>query len=264
MTPQNRPIRGFLAIPALALAACGMLAAPAPLTSSVAAAPEPSPVPKRWQLDVECSPLRWITIDTGQGAKPYYFMTYKVTNNSPVDLLFAPVFELATSDQDVLRSGRDVPVAVTNELLRRLNNPFLQDQISIVDNLLRGEENAREGLVIWPITTDHLNEVTVYAAGFSGETATIEIPKLPAPTPVAGDAVEIPGKTAAAQPSPKVEANAAVALPPAPAGSEANAQSDTEKKVLRKTLMLRYRMPGDLTPASGGQFQAYEQRWIMR
>jgi hypothetical protein len=254
MTLHARPIRGLLAIPALALAAGALLVAPAAMTTSAAAAPEPSPVPKRWQLDLECSPLRWIVLDTGQGPKPYFFMTYKVTNNSPVDLLFAPVFELATSDQDILRSGREVPVAVTNELLHRLNSPFLQDQISIVDNLLRGEENAREGLVIWPITTDHLNEVTVYAAGFSGETTTIEIPKVATAPAAAQDA----GGAMAS----KVEANAAAPMP-APSTGEGETAT-TEKKVLRKTLMLRYRMPGDLNPRSGGEFRPYETRWIMR
>jgi hypothetical protein len=213
--------RGLLVIPALALAACGLPGTGlAPLTAT--AAPEPSPVPRRWQLDIEASPLKVITLNTEHGARPFFYMTYKVTNHSTQDLLFAPVFELATNDQELLRSGRDVPVSVTNELLGMLENSFLLDQIAIVDTLLRGEENAKEGLVIWPVPADHLNEVSVYAAGFSGETATLELPV-------------IGGKEGA-----------------------------TEKKVLRKTLMLRYRMPGDLDPSDGGEFHPHEQRWIMR
>jgi hypothetical protein len=220
MTLHNRPAaRNLFVVPALALAASGLLGIAVPIMPSAAAAPEPSPVPKRWQLDLETSPLRWIMLETEQGRKPFFFMSYKVTNNSPIDLLFAPVFELATSDGEIHRSGRDVPLSVQNELLNRLRNPFLQDQISIVDTLLRGEENAREGLVIWPVPVDHLNEVVVYAAGFSGETATVEVP---------------------------------------------NQKGELEKKVLRKTLMLRYRMPGDLTPERGGEFQPYEIQWIMR
>jgi hypothetical protein len=219
ITRSRSAFRGLLAIPALALAACGIVASSMVSTTPATAAPEPSPIPKRWQLDIMPSPLRWIVLNTEQGPRPFYFMTYKVTNNSPVDLLFAPVFELATNDQDVLRSGRDVPVSVTNELLERLRNPYLQDQIAIVDNLLRGEENAKEGLVIWPVPADHLNEVVVYAAGFSGETTTLELP----------------GK-----------------------------DGTPEKKVLRKTLMLRYRMPGDLSPDRGGEFEPHEVRWIMR
>jgi hypothetical protein len=186
---------------------------------SVMAAPEPSPIPKRWQLDIQPSVLRMIQIQTDQGPRAFYYMTYKVTNNSTMDLLFAPVFELATDEQQILRSGRDVPVAVTNELLQRLQNPFLQDQISIVDTLLRGEENAREGLVVWPVPSDHLNEVVVYAAGFSGETATLE---------------------------------------------STREDGEVEKKVLRKTLMLRYRMPGDLDITRHTEFQPHEVRWIMR
>jgi hypothetical protein len=220
MTLQKRPAaRGLVAIPALALGVFGLIGTTMPLASTAIAAPEPSPVPKRWQLDLETSPLRWIVLRTEQGPRAFYFMTYKVTNNSPIDLLFAPVFEMATSEGQIFRSGRDVPLSVQNELLNRLRNPFLQDQISIVDTLLRGEENAREGLVIWPIPNVHLNEVVVYAAGFSGETATVEIP---------------------------------------------NANGDMERKVLRKTLMLRFRMPGDLTPERGGEFEPNEAQWIMR
>jgi hypothetical protein len=216
---RHRISCGFAAIPALAMVACALVGLPMVGQSSATAAPEPSPIPKRWQLDIEPSVLRMISIQTEKGPKAYYYMTYKVTNNSTMDLLFAPVFELATNEQQILRSGRDVPVAVTNELLQRLQNPFLQDQISIVDTLLRGEENAREGLVVWPVPSDHLNEIAVYAAGFSGETATIE---------------------------------------------STGKDGEVEKKVLRKTLMLRYRMPGDLDTSKHTEFQPHEVRWIMR
>ena len=112
----------------------------------------------------------------GVGPRAYFFMTFKVTNYSPTDLLFAPAFELATDDMDVLRSGRDVPVAVTKEIMGRLENSLLEDQISIVGTLLRGAENAKEGLVIWPVPQLHQSEIAVYCAGFSGETATVEVP----------------------------------------------------------------------------------------
>jgi hypothetical protein len=222
MTQHSHRSRGaalkFLAVTALALAGGAVaLVAAAPV---VAAAPEPAPIPKRWQLDIEPAPLRLTTAAHPDGtSRPYFYMTYEVVNNSKSDLLFAPSFELATDEMALLRSGRDVPVTVTNDLIERHANPFLEDQISIVGTLFRGPENAKEGLVAWPVPSNHMSEAVVYCAGFSGETATLE---------VLGES----GKP--------------------------------EKKLLRKTLELRYRMPGDLNPAAGAELTPYSSRWIMR
>jgi hypothetical protein len=209
----------FLSVSVLAVAA--VMAAFWAVPAAAKAAPEPAPVPLRWQLDIETSPLRMAIVDTPGGVpRSYFYMTYLVTNNSPRDILFAPSFELATDEGDLLRSGRDVPFAVTAAIMDRLANPLLEDQISIVGTLLRGEENAKEGAVIWPIPCHHCNEVIVYAAGFSGETATVEVQN-----PETGEA---------------------------------------ERLLLRKTLMLRYRIPGELDPAFGAPLRPYEARWIMR
>lgn len=174
---SRRAVHGFLTVSTMALAGAAMAILGVAGPSAAMLAPEPAPVPKRWQLDIETSPLRIAMVDTpGVGPRPYFYLTYKVINNSKTDLLFAPSFELATDEMDVLRSGRDVPVAVTNELLQRLQNPFLEDQISVVGTIFRGPENAKEGLVVWPVPAMHLSQVSVYGAGFSGETTTLELP----------------------------------------------------------------------------------------
>lgn len=143
--------------------------------SLVALAPEPDPIPRRWQLAVDVGPLRTASVDLpGVGTRSYYFLTYKVTNTTDQDLLFTPSFELGTDEGVLLRSGRDVPGAVTADVLNRLQSPFIQDQTSVVGILAQGEANAKEGVVIWPITDHHVNEVTIYAAGFSGEVRAVE------------------------------------------------------------------------------------------
>lgn len=142
---------------------------------SVGLAPEPDPIPRRWQLAIEPGAMRVASVDVpGIGTRAYYFMTYKVTNTSDTDLLFTPTFDMLTDDGDMLRSGRDVPVEVTREILRRVDNPFVQDQISVVGTLLQGEANAKEGLVIWPVISTRSSEFSVFAGGFSGETRPIE------------------------------------------------------------------------------------------
>ncbi len=187
------------------------------LGPAVIAAPEPSPIPKRWQLEIAPSALMTAVV----GDKSYFFMTYRVTNNSSQDLLFAPSFELSTDDGTLIRSGRDVPLEATREIISRLADPMLEDQISIVGTLLRGPENAKVGVVIWPIPQQHLSEVSVFCAGFSGETATVEVPSATKP-------------------------------------------GQNEKKLLRKSHWLRFRMPGQIKPGTGESFTPDEARWIMR
>jgi hypothetical protein len=140
-------------------------------------APEPDPIPRRWQLSIEPGPLRITTIELPEvGARSYFYFTYKVTNTSDTDLLFAPMFELGNDEGEVVRSGRDVPSDVTKQILESLENPFLEDQISIVGLLLQGEGNAKEGLVVWLAPRLDQNTLTVYGAGFSGEVRTVEVP----------------------------------------------------------------------------------------
>lgn len=141
---------------------------------SMGMAPEPDPVPQRWELQVDPGELRLTTIDVPNvGARKYFYMTYRVTNNSGKDLLFAPSFEMSDGEGGVSRSGRDVPLTVTQKILAETQNVYVQDQISIIGELLQGSENSRDGVVIWPAANLSPDEVVVYGAGFSGETATV-------------------------------------------------------------------------------------------
>ena len=193
--------------------AIGLVSAAAMLAGG--AAPEPDPVPRRWQLDIDAGPLRFATVDVpGVGPRSYFYLTYRVTNNAGEDLLFAPSFQLATQEE-VLPSGRKVPMEVTKSLLASCQNDFLQDQIAIIGQLLQGKENARDGIVIWPANDLNVEDLAIYAAGFSGETATVVSP-------------------------------------------------DTKQKVvLRKTLMLRYKVSGELAGHEAIPL-AEPARWIMR
>jgi hypothetical protein len=165
-----RTCRSLAAAAVLGVAAAG--AAP-----MLGFAPEPDPVPRRWQLEVQPGPLRVATVDVkGVGPRSYLYMTYTAVNSSGEDLLFAPMFDLSTGDGQTLRSGRDVPQAVTTELLSRAQDQFMQDQISIIGEFLQGEENAKHGVVIWPLKDMSPAKITVYAAGFSGETKTVDSP----------------------------------------------------------------------------------------
>jgi hypothetical protein len=140
-----------------------------PFTASAHAAPEPSPVAITWEFTFDLGPLRLAWVDDGNGSKPYFFLTYGVTNYSGSDLLFAPDVALMTDNTKVYQSGRDVPTAVTNAILEELDNPLVESQIDIVSTVLQGKEHARDGVLIWPAEQLDVDEVTIFFAGLSGE-----------------------------------------------------------------------------------------------
>jgi len=137
--------------------------------SSAIAAPEPSPVATTWEFTFDLGPLRLAWVETDQGNKPYFFLTYNITNFSGADLLFAPDVSLMTDNISVLKSGRNVPTAVTNAILEELDNPLVESQIDIVSTVLQGPEHARDGVLIWPAEQLDVDEVSIFFAGLSGE-----------------------------------------------------------------------------------------------
>lgn len=155
--------------------AAGSLAVSHATSSVYAIAPEPDPVPTRWELDLRAGPLRVTTIDVpGEGPQMFYYLTYRVANFSGRDLLFAPTWELSTDDT-ILRAGRGVPFEVTEAIQALLDNPLLEDQNEILGSIQQGEENVRDGLLVWPVGSVNTNEIRVYATGFSGENQSIRV-----------------------------------------------------------------------------------------
>ena len=157
-----------------------------------------------------------MSLSTDAGTRLFYYFTYTVTNNSGEDRFLAPAWELGTDTGDLGRSGRDVPLEVTGTIKTSLQNDLVKDQIAIIGNLLQGKENSEQGVVIWPAGDMAPSEITIYGAGFSGETA-----------------------------------------------KEAVNGSKTPK-ILRKSLMIRYKCPGDLWKQGGSALEETERRWIMR
>lgn len=141
------------------------------------AAPEPEPIPRRWEFNVVPGDLRVTTVNIpGEGPRAFFYFTYAVTNNTGQDRNLAPSFELATDEGRIYRSGRGVPRYATEAIRALLRSEMILDEIAIQGLLLQGEENAKEGFVIWPAEDLKADEYTIYAAGFSGETKTVPRP----------------------------------------------------------------------------------------
>ena len=141
---------------------------------SAMAFPKPAGVPYRWELNFEPGDLRLYT-DPTSGDSFWYF-TYTVTNRTGKDQLWAPKLILYTDGGEILEAGKDVPTRVTQELLTLLGNQFLEDQNSVIGDLLQGKEHAKEGLVIWKASNTQVNEMSLFVRGISGETAQVKNP----------------------------------------------------------------------------------------
>lgn len=166
-------LRSLLTLPVTALVLVLAFYA-TPLATAV---PQPDPIPTRWEFRFEPGPLRVMTIDHPEiGERSFYYMTYYVENNSGEDRYFAPKFELVTDAGEIVRSGRDVPRIAREMVMERLRNPVLNDEIRMQGTLRQGEDNAREGLVVWPVGETQVDQIQVFAAGFSGEFATVVRP----------------------------------------------------------------------------------------
>ena len=240
-------------------------------SSVLLAAPEPEPVPRRWELQFEAHPLRMANADVpGVGARPFYYLTYKATNVTGKEQTLAVAFELSTGDGNVFRAGRGVPLEVTKQIIEHVGNPLLQDPIAILGPIQHGRENAREGIVIWPLEDFTPDALIVYAAGFSGETATIELPKVETvPAQVESDAgakAEVPVKASDTKalggdlpPVAKTATNDdALAVKPNAA------KADAGKAILRKTKVLEFKVPGEMTNLRDAAILLTSERWIMR
>ncbi|MDY7108542.1 MAG: hypothetical protein SYC29_07875 [Planctomycetota bacterium] len=154
----------------LPLAALGALL----LGCAVWAFPEPALVPYRWELDFQPGELRLYVDPIDETA--WWYFTYKVVNNTGDDQLWAPSFVLFTDAGEILTSGRDVPTRIEEDITSLIGNELLLMQNEAIGELFQGPEHAREGVVVWPAREIEVNELSLFIAGISGETARIANP----------------------------------------------------------------------------------------
>lgn len=145
------------------------------LTSASAPAdhPKPSAAKIRWELDFKPGPLR-LYVDAQN--RPWWYFTYEVVNRTGRDRVWAPLLVLYNDQGEILRSGTNVPLSVTNEILDLLGNQLLMAQNQVIGDLLQGPENALEGLAVWPANYLNVTEMNLFIAGISGETAEVTNP----------------------------------------------------------------------------------------
>lgn len=150
------------------------LIAVALLGSHLAAYPRPALVNPSWQIDIVHRQPRTIGVADLQGVtRWYWYLPYKVVNNSGVEQLFVPEATVATDQGDIILTDKNVPPRVFTAVMRHLGNQLLESPIAVSGKLLIGEDRARESVLIWPVFENDVDRMTIFFAGLAGESQSI-------------------------------------------------------------------------------------------
>jgi hypothetical protein len=133
--------------------------------------PTPSPYPVSWQLDFEWSTPERIVVEVpGQtNPQPFWYMTYRVTNNTDTEQTFLPHFELLTEDGNVHRSDRNIPLVVFEAIKKREKNPYLELPGKVAGTIRVGEDQAIDSVAIWPEPSPEMGRFSIFVSNLSGE-----------------------------------------------------------------------------------------------
>ena len=200
--------------------------------------PEPSPYPISWELNFDHGkPQRIVVPIPGQGNRAFWYMTYSVINNTDEDRQFLPVFELVTRDGKIHRSDKGVPLRVFEEVKRRerARLPFIEPHYKVTGTLRVGEDQAKDGVAIWPEPMSEMGNFAVYVSGLSGETVTMKM---------------VDGRPVKVKPE-----NQAMELKGVP---------EKDVVILRKTLQLNYVVYGDEVYPGLDEVNVRPEAWVMR
>ena len=196
----------------------------------VGAAPKPSLTPKSWQLDFEFrDPARIdVTLPGDEHPSMFWYLIYTVTNETGCEVLFYPQFDLVTDTLRVVHGGDDVSPTVFDAIRQRHHkqHPLIVAPLKASGKLLQGVDNARTSVAIFRTLDAEASRFTLYAAGLSGEVVRVPNP----------------------------------AFAPAQPVTEHNLQFFT----LRKTLAIRYDIPGDLKSRKRAAPVRTGRDWVMR
>jgi hypothetical protein len=143
---------------------------------STLAVPEPSRVPISWELAFRHGNLERVFVTIKGKDEAFWFMRYTVTNNTGKDILFTPSFELGAETGTVLEAFKNVPNTVFEKIKTNFNNPLLISPNDIHGRLLQGEDNAKDGVVMFPALDPEARNFRLFVMGLSGETVDVENP----------------------------------------------------------------------------------------
>jgi hypothetical protein len=196
--------------------------------------PKPLTVPLQWQLEIELGDFRPIAVRLPDKKEDqiFWYLRYTVTNRSGDDRVFVPEVILYTDTGEIVRAGKQTPMAVFNKIKALYNDPLMKIPTAMTGKLLQGEDNAKSSVAIWPDFDPNAGKVSIFLGGLSGETTSVN---LPAPI---------------------------IVVEPDWRGQERPVTKD--KLLLVKTLELQYAIPGEKAARRHLAPKLTKQHWVMR
>ncbi|MCK4343460.1 MAG: hypothetical protein KAY37_17235 [Phycisphaerae bacterium] len=226
-----------------ALAPLALLLALGQSEAEVGTGPQPSPNPISWEYKFTFLDPQRIEIQLPDSAEPevYWYLVYTVANTGQRSQHFFPLFQIVTEDLRVFDTDMGISPLVFDAIRERHNitHKYLVHPTKAIGPLLAGEDNARESVAIWRQIDLTQNNFRVYVAGLSGETRFVPNPSYNPDQPETEKSI-------------------------GPDGRECEKTVNPTYFTLRKTLEIRYTLPG----SPNSRFQAVpergEIRWLMR
>jgi hypothetical protein len=168
------PIRSIpRKIAVVALLTAGSLFTLGAPSANAKAYPEPSvyPLPSAWYLNFKHAMPKRIVVSVPGDKTPtaYWYVTYTVTNNTGREQEFFPSFEMVTQDGKIHPSDRNIPLAVFKAIKKTEGNDLLVSANDIAGTLHQGEDQAKDGVAIWPEPMARMGSFNIYVGGLNSE-----------------------------------------------------------------------------------------------
>ena len=157
-------------------------ATPAPAATPPAVSPlerdprQPARVAISWELTFKHGNLERIVVPVDGKDQTFWYMRFTIVNNSGRDILFTPNFEILAESGTATAALKIVPAAVFDKIKTVYNNPLLLSPINIDGKLLQGEDNAKDGVAIFPDLDANSRNFALFVMGLSGETSEVVNP----------------------------------------------------------------------------------------
>jgi len=193
-------------------------------------APPAEPFPKTWQLEFSFYDPQRVSLQLpgDRHETVFWYVLYQVTNLTGRDVEFYPSFRLVTDTLREVEGGAEISPRVYDVLAARHKRefPFLVGPSKITGLLLQGEENSRASVAVFREFDPDASSFTIYVSGLSGDVVRLASPAFDAKKP----------------------------------------ESDTNVRsfLLRRTLAVRYDVPGDRKTSPLALPIRRSREWVMQ
>jgi hypothetical protein len=209
----------------------------------VGSGPQPAPTAVSWAFEFKYDHPKRIAVQLPGESQPtvFWYMVYTVTNPGPRTQDFFPLFQLVTEDLRVIDTDMGINPLVFDAIKERhkQTHQYLVRPREAIGPLLAGDDHARESVAIWRSGELDVHSFKIFIAGLSGETQFAPNPRFDPNSP---ETVTQTG----------------------PDGKPQEVPVNPRRFTLRKTLELRYELPGSERARATVEPVFVTERWIMR